>query len=82
VTALVCNVIRLIPTMLLYGHASQTAADRFHDWSGWAMVLVAFLFLILLMSLIEALGFDVREGDDGSPPDGGAATPPAVPAVT
>jgi exosortase len=83
VTALVCNVIRLIPTLLLYGHASQTAADRFHDWAGWAMVGVAFGFLILLMSLIEALGFEVRrdgggKDDDGTPSGGQPAEGPAA----
>lgn len=33
--ALVCNIIRLIPTVWLYGNRSQTLADRFHDLSGW-----------------------------------------------
>lgn len=39
--ALVCNVIRLAPTALFYGYASEDAAKTFHDLSGWVMLLVA-----------------------------------------
>ncbi len=39
--AIVCNVIRLVPTVLLYGYSSKDAADTFHDVSGWAMLFVA-----------------------------------------
>ncbi|WP_428937816.1 exosortase/archaeosortase family protein [Fontivita pretiosa] len=45
ITAVCCNVIRLVPTVWLYGHLSAEAAGRFHDISGWAMVVVGFLIL-------------------------------------
>jgi len=50
--ALVCNVLRLIPTIWLYGNASQKAADYFHDVSGWIMLPIAF---ILLLGVVKVL---------------------------
>lgn len=44
--AIVCNVIRLTPTVVLYGYSDEKTADMFHDLSGWAMLPVAFLMLI------------------------------------
>jgi exosortase len=44
--AIVCNVIRLTPTVVLYGYSDEKTADTFHDLSGWAMLPVAFLMLI------------------------------------
>jgi exosortase len=46
IAALVCNVIRLIPTVLFYAYASNDAATTFHDASGWLMVPIAFLLLL------------------------------------
>ena len=51
-TAIVCNVIRLIPTVWVFGHASTEFAERFHDVSGWVMLVVAFL---LLMSIVRIM---------------------------
>ena len=45
VAAILCNVIRLIPTVSLYGHSSEGLAESFHELSGWAMLGVAFLLL-------------------------------------
>lgn len=44
--AIVCNVVRLTPTVVLYGYSDEKTADTFHDLSGWAMLPVAFLMLI------------------------------------
>jgi len=63
--ALVCNVVRLIPTMLMYAHASSDAAEQFHDYAGWAMLFVAFLVLMFVIRFIEALGIEVREDEEG-----------------
>lgn len=52
VCALFCNVIRLIPTTLIYGHMDRATGDNFHDWSGWIMLPIAFF---LLMGVIRAL---------------------------
>jgi exosortase len=50
--AIFCNVVRLIPTIWLYGHAAKSVADDFHNVSGWIMLPIAFL---LLMGIIRAL---------------------------
>jgi exosortase len=42
--AIFCNVIRLLPTMWLYGYHKQLA-DGFHEYSGWMMLPLAFLML-------------------------------------
>lgn len=57
-SALLCNVIRLVPTVWLYGfHAdygwSQSVPDQFHDSSGWVMLPVAFLLLLGVVRLLR-----------------------------
>jgi exosortase len=74
-TALLCNVVRLIPTLLLYGHADKAIADRFHDAAGWAMLPVAFFLLMFLINFIEAWGIEVR--DDGDIQNNDATARPA-----
>lgn len=51
--AIICNVIRLVPTVWLYGNAEANTADTFHDLSGWAMIVVAFLLLMGIVSLLR-----------------------------
>jgi exosortase len=52
--AILCNVVRLIPTVWLYGYApSRTLADRFHDLSGWVMLPLAFLLLLGIIRLLR-----------------------------
>jgi exosortase len=50
--AIFCNVLRTLPTIWLYGNKSRDIADAFHEWSGWAMLLISFL---LLLGIIKAL---------------------------
>lgn len=50
--AIFCNVLRTVPTIWLYGNRSRELADAFHEWSGWAMLLISFL---LLLGIIKAL---------------------------
>jgi len=64
--ALVCNVVRLVPTLWLHGHASKETADAFHDAAGWCMIPLSFFMLMGVISLIEAFGVDVRRDDDDS----------------
>lgn len=55
-----CNVLRLIPTVLLFGYLSDDHkhyAQSFHDYSGWPMVPIAFLVLWGLIRLLSKLGF-------------------------
>jgi exosortase len=49
--AILCNVIRLIPTVWFYGHA-RGVAQEFHNIGGWVMLPVAFL---ILLGIIRAL---------------------------
>lgn len=51
VSALICNVVRLVPTVWLYGRDPEFA-ETFHDISGWLMLPLAFL---VLMGIIRAL---------------------------
>jgi exosortase len=50
--ALVCNVLRLLPTTLVYGYSTRQNGETFHDVSGWLMLPIAFL---LLMGVIRVL---------------------------
>ena len=52
VSAIVCNVIRLVPTVWVYGNYPQAVGKAFHDISGWLMLPIAFL---LLMGIIRIL---------------------------
>lgn len=51
--ALVCNVIRLVPTVWFYGNFSPETADTFHDISGWVMLVVGFLLLLGVLRLLQ-----------------------------
>jgi exosortase len=53
VAALLCNVIRLVPTVWLYGFRSQKTADMFHDLSGWIMLPIAFLLLLGVIRVLR-----------------------------
>jgi exosortase len=46
IAALACNIIRLIPTVLLYGYATKPTADAWHDIAGWLMLPFAFFLLL------------------------------------
>lgn len=50
--AIIANVIRLLPTVWVYGNWSPQSASLFHDVAGWVMLPVAFL---VLLALIRAL---------------------------
>lgn len=57
--AIVANVIRLVPTVWLFGHASAPAARTFHDISGWVMTILSFLLLMGFFRLLQ------RDGAEG-----------------
>jgi exosortase/archaeosortase family protein len=44
--AVVCNVVRLVPTVYMFGHASKGTAEAFHEAAGWVMLLVGYLLLM------------------------------------
>lgn len=51
--AIGCNVVRLSATVFLYGNADQAFADQFHDISGWLMLPLAFLLLMLIIKALR-----------------------------
>jgi exosortase len=59
VVALLCNVIRLVPTSLIFGYGDLEVAQRFHDLSGWVMLPVAMLMLAGVLKAIRWLEFPV-----------------------
>jgi exosortase len=61
ISAIACNVIRLVPTVWVYGHFSETVALAFHDASGWIMLFVSFLLLMLVIRLLRWMAVPVTE---------------------
>lgn len=53
VIALFVNVIRLIPTALMYGYTSEDTASLFHSISGWVVLLIALGMLWAFLSLLR-----------------------------
>jgi exosortase len=53
VVAIIANVLRLVPTVWLFGHASPATATGFHDVSGWVMTVLAFLVLMGVFRVFE-----------------------------
>ena len=59
VSAIVCNVIRLVPTVWVFGNFSAETAEVFHDIAGWVMLLVAFAMLTSVIRLLHWLAVPV-----------------------
>lgn len=57
--ALVVNIARLVPSVILYGYSEPAVADAFHDWSGWAMLLLALVILWGMVGLLRWLEIPV-----------------------
>ena len=51
--AIFCNVVRILPTVWLYGYQSRGLADAFHEYSGWLMLGVSFLLLMGIIRLLR-----------------------------
>ena len=51
--AVVVNIVRLVPTVLLYGYSDAGTADLFHDLSGWAVLVLALAMLWGVLSLMR-----------------------------
>ena len=84
--SILCNVIRLIPTVCLYGYCKTNAdgsnpkAEGFHDISGWLMLPLA---LVLLLFILWVLGrLHLRVMDHGEAPHVHAGLRRAAIAVT
>lgn len=51
--AIFCNVVRILPTIWLYSYHTRKVADLFHDYSGYLMLPIAFLILLVLIKLLR-----------------------------
>jgi exosortase len=56
--ALICNVLRLVPTSLAYGYYPESAIFV-HDVGGWMMLPLAIVILVTLVRVIEWLDISV-----------------------
>ena len=59
VIALLCNVIRLVPTSLIFGYDNAGRAEWFHDLSGWVMLPLALIVLVSILRLFKWLELPV-----------------------
>ena len=53
ISAILCNLIRMVPTVWLYGFASAKVADIFHMVSGWGMLIIAFMLLYGIIATLR-----------------------------
>jgi exosortase len=53
VVALACNIIRLVPTVWVFGKYPHAAAESFHNAAGWLMLPVAFLLFWSMLRLLR-----------------------------
>jgi exosortase len=51
--ALLCNVVRLIPTTVVFGYGTVEQAELFHTISGWVMLPVAIFMLLAVVRMIR-----------------------------
>ncbi len=59
VIALICNIIRLVPTGLAYAYASASAAESCHEIAGWLMLPIAIYMLIGMVRFMRWLDLPV-----------------------
>ncbi len=57
--AMVCNVVRLVPTSLIFGFGNVETAQTFHDLAGWVMLPAALFVLVGVLRTIHWLEFPV-----------------------
>ncbi len=55
--ALLVNIIRLVPTTIMYGYTSKETAGLFHDVSGWAVLVLALGILWAVLQLMRWMEF-------------------------
>ena len=52
-SAILCNVVRLVPTVWIYGSYPRYVGDWVHDISGWVMLPIAFFFLVGIIRVLR-----------------------------
>lgn len=53
ITAIFCNVLRLVPTIWVHGYVSEAAGEWMHSIGGWVMLPIAFLMLLGCFRLLR-----------------------------
>lgn len=53
ITAIVCNVMRIIPNVLLIAYVSSQAGETFHTYSGIGMLPISFLILLGIIKVLR-----------------------------
>ena len=53
VSAILCNVVRIVPNALVYGYGSNEAGSAFHLYAGWLMLPVSFMILLGVIRLLR-----------------------------
>jgi len=53
--AILCNIVRLVPTVLAYGYFSPKFAEQLHDWLGWGLAFASYFGLMGLLWLMRWL---------------------------
>lgn len=59
-SAIFCNVVRILPTVWVYSHHTDEVGLTFHDASGWLMLPIAFLLLLGIIKLLDWALIPVR----------------------
>jgi exosortase len=59
-SAIFCNVVRILPTIWVYSHHTDDVGRKFHDYSGWLMLPIAFLLLLGIIKMLDWALIPVR----------------------
>ena len=52
-SAIFCNVVRILPTVWVYSRYDDEVGLKFHDVSGWLMLPIAFLLLLGIIKMLD-----------------------------
>lgn len=53
VATIICNVVRILPTIWIYGNYEGETGEIFHNLSGWLMLPISFLMLLALIKVLR-----------------------------
>lgn len=50
---ILCNVVRILPTIWIYGYREKHVGELFHSYSGWLMLPISFLMLLGVIKVLR-----------------------------
>jgi exosortase len=53
ISAIICNVVRIVPNALVYGYMPEVVGKSFHESAGWLMLPVSFIILLGVIRLLR-----------------------------